>query len=393
VIRDAFRRQYGTDRDIRIFRAPGRVNLIGEHTDYNLGFVLPVALDLACYVATAPSADGLLRVYSEEKRESRAWPAAGIADLAPAHDWGDYPAGVARELVRAGYNVDPKALLIHSTVPEGSGLSSSAALEVSCALALLGDQTIDPLRLAELCRRAEGSFVGTPCGIMDQFVSVFARKNTALLIDCRSLEGQAVDLPEGVEFLAVNTMVKHALGASAYKQRTEECAAAVEAIRRLDPSISNLRDVTPALLEKAAPYLPGVIGRRARHVVTENERVNLFVHASGRRDLDRMGQLMVESHLSLQHDYEVSCAELDFLVDSAIGIDGVLGARMTGGGFGGCTVNLLRDGAGQRFREEISRAYRERFGITPQIVECHPSGGAAEEKNLENSPSHTPLTR
>jgi galactokinase len=393
VIRQAFRRQYGTDQGLRVFRAPGRVNLIGEHTDYNLGFVLPVALDLACYVAVAPSPDSHLRVYSEEKRECRAWPVATLAGLAPAHDWSDYPAGVARELVRAGYRVDPKALLIHSTVPEGSGLSSSAALEVSCALALLGDQTIEPLRLAELCRAAEGGFVGTPCGIMDQFVSIFARKNAALLIDCRSLEGQAVDLPDGVEFLAVNTMVKHALGASAYKQRTEECAAAVEAIRRLDPAVSSLRDVTPALLEKAAPSLPHVIGRRARHVVTEDERVSLFVHASRRRDIERMGQLMVESHLSLQHDYEVSCAELDFLVDFAVGIEGVLGARMTGGGFGGCTVNLLRHGAGERFRQEISDAYHERFGITPQIVECHPSGGAGEVNNQENSPAQTPLSR
>jgi galactokinase len=393
VIREAFRRRYETDRGLRVFRAPGRVNLIGEHTDYNLGFVLPVALDLACYVAVAPSPDSQLHVYSEEKRESRAWPAAGIGNLTPAHDWADYPAGVARELVRAGYRVDPTALLIHSTVPEGSGLSSSAALEVSCALALLGDQSIEPLRLAELCRRAEGGFVGTPCGIMDQFVSIFARKNAALLIDCRSLEGHAIDLPGGIEFLAVNTMVKHALGASAYRQRTEECAAAVDGIRRLDPAVSSLRDVTPALLEKAVPSLPHVIGRRARHVVTENERVTLFVSASQRRDVARMGQLMVESHLSLQHDYEVSCAELDFLVDTAIGIEGVLGARMTGGGFGGCTVNLLRHGVGERFRQEISRAYQERFRITPQIVECHPSSGAGEVKNLENSPSQTPLTR
>jgi galactokinase len=152
--------------------------------------------------------------------------------------------------------------------------------------------------------------------------------------------------------------------------------------------VSSLRDVTPALLEKAEACLPHLTGRRARHVVTENERVTMFVHASGRGDLDRMGQLMVESHLSLQHDYEVSCAELDFLVDTAIGIDGVLGARMTGGGFGGCTVNLLRCGAGENFRQEISTAYLDRFGITPQIVECHPSGGAGEAKNLENSAAH-----
>lgn len=380
MILDAFRRQYGTTDSIRIFRAPGRVNLIGEHTDYNLGFVLPVALDLASYVAAAPSRDGRVHVYSEEKRDSREWPAAASAELTPLHNWSDYPAGVARELVRAGYRIEPQLLLIHSTVPEGSGLSSSAALEVSCALALLRDQKIDPLQLAQLCRAAEGGFVGTPCGIMDQFVSVFARENSALLIDCRSLEGQPVGLPDGIEILAVNSMVKHALGQSAYKQRTEECAAAVEAFRRVDPAVSSLRDVTVALLEKVSPSLPHIIARRARHVVTEDERVTLFVHAAGRLDVERMGELMVESHRSLQHDYEVSCDELDFLVDSAIGIEGVLGARMTGGGFGGCTVNLLRKGTGDHFRRETVSLYHERFGITPQIFECRPATGAGELK-------------
>ena len=393
MIREAFRRQYGIDARVRVFRAPGRVNLIGEHTDYNLGFVLPVALDLACFVAAAPSPDGRVAVYSEEKHESRHWLAAESDELTPLHNWSDYPAGVARELTRAGYRLEPQSLLIHSTVPEGSGLSSSAALEVSCALAMLGDRKMDALRLAQLCRAAEGGFVGTPCGIMDQFVSVFARENSALLIDCRSLEGKPVELPSHVEIVAVNSMVKHALGQSAYKQRTEECAAAVDAIRRLDPAVSSLRDVAVGLLEKAAPILDHVIARRARHVVTENERVALFVQAASRRDIERMGQLMVESHLSLQHDYEVSCAELDFLVDTAIGIEGVLGARMTGGGFGGCTVNLLRQGASDRFRNEISAAYHERFGITPQIVECRPSGGAGEVKNLENNSGPAALSR
>jgi galactokinase len=387
MILEAFRRQYGTDKGVRVFRAPGRVNLIGEHTDYNRGFVLPIALDLACYVATGGSRDATVRVYSEEKRESREWPVERLSALTPAHDWSDYVAGVGRELDRAGYRIEPKTMLIHSTVPEGAGLSSSAALEVSAALALAGDQPIAPLALAELCLRAEAGFVGLPCGIMDQYVSVFARENTALKIDCRSLDHEAISLPEGIEIVAVNSMVKHALGESAYKERTEQCAEAVKAIRRLDPSVESLRDVTLPLLEQAAPSMYEVIVRRARHVVTENERVGLFVNAARRTDLECMGQLMVESHLSLRDDYEVSCPELDFLVDTALRIEGVLGARVTGGGFGGCTVNLLRRGAGERFRQEISRAYSERFGITPQIFDCRPSGGAGEVTNLEEMPA------
>ena len=387
MIADAFQKQFGSSQGMRVFRAPGRVNLIGEHTDYNFGFVLPIALDLACFIAAAGSEDGYLSVYSEEKHQLRAWTVADLPQLSPARDWTDYVIGVAQELIRAGYPIQSKRLLIRSSVPEGSGLSSSAALEVSAALALLGGREIAPLNLAELCQRAETGFVGLPCGIMDQYVSVFGRKNSALKIDCRSLRNEAISLPDGVEIIAVNTMIKHELAQSAYRARTHECAAAVDAIRRLEPAVTSLRDVTVELFDKAKPLMPQVIARRARHVVTENERVGLFVTASGRTELERMGQLMVESHLSLQHDYEVSCPELDFLVDTAVGIDGVLGARMTGGGFGGCTVNLLRRGAGERFRGEIAQAYQERFGLIPQIFECRPSCGAGEVKNVERIPT------
>ena len=300
---------------------------------------------------------------------------------------------MAQELVRAGYTIGPKSLLIRSTVPEGSGLSSSAALEVSSALALLGDRPMDSLSLVQLCRRAEVGFVGMPCGIMDQYVSVFAREHAAVQIDCRSLASEPVELPGSIEIIAVNSMVKHALGQSAYKQRTEECAAAVEMVRRLDPTVGSLRDVTSALLETAAPSMPHPIARRARHVVTENERVGLFVGASRRGDLEHMGRLMTESHASLRQDYEVSCPELDFLVGTAMEITGVLGARMTGGGFGGCTVNLLRRGAGERFRHEISSTYSQRFGVTPQIFDCCPSGGAGEVKNFEKTSPRAALLR
>jgi galactokinase len=373
---DSFRDLFGSADGMRVFRAPGRVNLIGEHTDYNLGFVLPVALQLATTIAAAPARDGKLRIYSEHHREMREWDAAEIGSLERTGDWSDYPIGVARELALAGYAIEPANLLIRSSVPEGSGLSSSAALEVSSALAFLYGRPMDPLELARLCQRAEAGFVRMPCGIMDQYVSVFGRANSAVEIDCRSLEHRYVDLPSGVAFLAVNSMVKHALAGSAYRRRVEECAAAVERIRQRFPSVESLRDVTPGQLD--AVELPGPIGRRARHVVTENARVGRFIEASASGDLAAMGKLLVESHRSLQHDYEVSCAELDFLVDAALRIEGVYGSRMTGGGFGGCTVTMLSPGAIRHFHREIAGAYEREFHVAPAFYECRPSTGAGE---------------
>jgi galactokinase len=381
----AFRRLYGSADGVRVFRAPGRVNLIGEHTDYNLGFVLPVALEMATFVATAPSPDGKLRLYSEQRGESFEWPASGIGDLRPRRHWTDYPIGVAQELLRAGFTLAPRNMLIRSTVPEGSGLSSSAALEVSFALALLEGRPLPPLEVARLCQRAEHRFAGIPCGIMDQYVSVFGQEHAAICIDCRSLKHQAVRLPEGIAILAVNTMVKHALASSAYKERTGQCAEAVEAIRRRHPAVASLRDVTPAMFDGAEPLLTPIIARRVRHVVSENARVGQFVAACREGGVERMGELFEASHRSLQHDYEVSCDELDFLVDAAMGLEGVYGARMTGGGFGGCTVNLMQPAAAAHFDREITRLYQERFGLDPQVYPCHPAAGA-EEINPESIP-------
>jgi galactokinase len=371
----AFQNHFGPAPGIRVFRAPGRVNLIGEHTDYNLGFVLPIALELACFVARAPAADDMLRVYSEETGEEQSWPVERIAGLNPTRHWSDYIGGVARELARAGYRIEPQSLYIRSSVPVGGGLSSSAALLVSSALALAADQPIAPLALAELCQRAEVGFVGLPCGIMDSYISIFGREHTALEIDCRTLRHVAVPLPEGIEIVAVNTMVKHELGESAYRKRTEECAAAAAAI-----GIQSLRDANPHSLEQCAATLDGVVFRRARHVISENDRVQQFSTASRAGDASAMGRLLVESHRSLQQDYEVSCEELDFLVDSALAIEGVYGARMTGGGFGGCTVNLMRQGSGENFAAEICEAYHERFKVIPRIYNCRPAAGAGEVK-------------
>jgi galactokinase len=342
-----------------IFRAPGRVNLIGEHTDYNLGFVLPIALDLATYVETRPSSDGRFHLESETHEGVFAFYPDQLPHLRPRKAWFDYVIGVARQLPLPA---EPLELRIRSDVPEGSGLSSSAALEVSAALAFLQGREFDRLELARLCQRAETEFVGMPCGIMDQYVSLFGQAHAAIEIDCRSLEHQAITLPDDLEIIAVNSMVKHELGASAYRIRVQECAEAAAAI-----GVASLRDAT---LEEAQPF------KRARHVVSENLRVEAFVEAAGKSDRRRMGQLFVESHRSMQYDYEITCEEVDFLVDTAIGIEGCYGARMTGGGFGGCTVNLVAPDEVEKFERIIRSAYQDRFHIDPVIFRCVPGPGA-----------------
>lgn len=373
LVVEAFHRQFGP-RASRVFRAPGRVNLIGEHTDYNLGFVLPIAIDKACYVAAAPDTTGKFRVWSENMHEVREWPFEALRDLSPAKDWSDYVVGVAKQLLAAGIPVGGIDLAIYSTVPVGSGLSSSAALEVSTALALLGDRKLDRLELAKLCQRAEREFVGMPCGIMDQYISIFGQPGAAVKIDCRSLENEIVRLPDGVAICAVNTMVKHELGSSAYRDRVRECTEAAQAM-----GVASLRDASLEQLEAVRSKIGDVVYRRARHVITEDSRVEAFLEACAREDRDEMGRLFVGSHRSLQHDYEVSCDELDYLVDTALALPGVYGARMTGGGFGGCIVALVKTEAVEAFESEISRAYHARFGIQPQIYRCVPSAGAGEE--------------
>ncbi len=362
----------------RAFRAPGRVNLIGEHTDYNLGFVLPMAVEFATLVRTTPSRDGLLRIESALYNQQRSVAPAELTTLAPAHDWTDYVFGVARELIHEGFPIRPLEIRIESTVPEGAGLSSSAALEVSSALALLDGRPIDKLRLAQICQRAERNFVGMPSGVMDQYVAVFGEDHAALEIDCRSLTHRVVALPSRLLIIAFNSMVKHTLAQSAYRDRTQECEAAVAAIQMRFPEVRSLRDANEEMLAEVGASMPEKPRRRARHVIGENRRVEEFVAASARKDLRGMGELLVQSHISLRDDYEVSCPELDFLVEAACSIEGVYGARLTGGGFGGCTVNLVDPDVGHAFRGEILRRYRKRFGIEPETYPCRPSSGATE---------------
>lgn len=377
VVKQAFAERYGGG-DPRIFRAPGRVNLIGEHTDYNLGFVMPIAMEMACFTAAAPSGDGMLRVYSRNMDEMVEWPVTEIAGLQPRRHWTDYVIGIAQQLLRLDLPIDGLNLALYSTVPVGSGLSSSAAIEVSSLLALLHGRDMDRTELAKLAQRAEREFVGMPCGIMDQYVSVFGEAGKAIRLDCRSITHEAAALPDNVAIIAVNTMVKHDLGTSEYAVRVRECQTAVEAIQKTYPAVRSLRDASPDMVERTQSAMSDVVYRRARHVVTEDERVVRFTAASKEGDLHEMGRLFLASHRSLQHDYEVSAEELDFLVDTASDFTGVYGARMTGGGFGGCIVALVAPERADDFKAHIIAAYQRRYDITPDIYDCIPAEGASE---------------
>ena len=368
--------RFGGSAEPVIYRAPGRVNLIGEHTDYNLGFVLPIALDMACYTAILPASHTCLRIYSRDMDREFCIGVAELTSAKPRGEWSDYVVGVARELTTAGFPIAPCDLYIASDVPAGAGLSSSAALEIATAVALLGERRMERVKIARLGQRAESQFVGMPCGIMDQYAAVFGHSGAALKIDCRNLEHEYVQLPENVQIIAVNSMVKHELGTSAYRQRVAECQEAVTAIRKSYPDVESLRDVTLERFQAIATTIPEIARRRARHVISDTQRVVDFSAAARSGDLAEMGRLFVASHRSMQHDYEISCEEIDFLVDTAIEIPGVYGARMTGGGFGGCTVNLVAPEATDEFKQHLETAYRERYGKTPAFYECRPAEGA-----------------
>lgn len=373
--------RFPTAENRHVYRAPGRVNLIGEHTDYNQGLVLPMAIQLACYAVVGTTNDDRLRVYSESQKDGREWTIEQLRNAQPEQHWSDYFVGVAQQVLKAGYTVHPGSVLLHSTVPMGGGLSSSAAIEVATALALLNGQPIEPLALVQICKRAENEFVGVPSGIMDQYVSVFGQAQNALELDCRTLTHRYVPLPDGLVLVAVNSMVKHSLGTSAYRDRVRECAEAAEIL-----GVPSLRDATPATVEEARGRMPDVVYRRARHITTENDRVEAFVRASLDGNLQEMGRLLTATHRSLRDDFEVSAEELDFLVDAAMTLDGVYGSRMIGGGFGGCTLTMMRPDTLDHFEEHIAKAYNERFGIRPELYPCSPSAGAgpAQTADTEN---------
>lgn len=363
----------------RAFSAPGRVNLIGEHVDYSEGFVLPIAIDRRCTVLIAPRPDRRLRFHSDQYNETIE---CALHDgRAPQGHWSAYIRGVAWSLARAGEHLTGADMLISSDVPIGAGLSSSAAIEVATAFALLetNHRTLDRSRIATLCQRAENDYVGMRCGIMDQLVACRAAAGNAILIDCRTLETVSVPLDSSqVRIVVANTMAKHKLVGSEYNQRRKECEEAVQRLRVRHHNIRTLRDVSWEEIALESETWPENVRRRARHVTTEIARVHEMVAALRRKDFVEAGRLMAASHESLKDDFQVSCKELDTMVEIAAALPGCFGARMTGGGFGGCTVNLVAAEHAGRFSEELARLFRKETSVAPEIHFCEPSDGAGE---------------
>jgi len=359
----------------RSYRAPGRVNLIGEHTDYNDGFVMPVAIDRATTASMTAREDRTIVA-----RSGRAAPQTIDLDRpgsGPSGTWADYIRGVAAILERRGHRIGGAEIAIESTVPAGAGLSSSAALEVSAGYGLLdlAGADVDLTQLALACQQAEHEFVGTRCGVMDQFIACHARARHALMLDTRTLEAQWLPIPDGITVLVCNSMTKHRHASSGYNERRADCEAGVRALAARLPGVRALRDVALTDLESHRGDMPERVYRRCRHVITENARVLQAAEALTRGDLDVFGSLMVASHESLRDDFDVTTPELDALVDAALACAGVYGSRMTGGGFGGCTIALVDESRSTLVATEIHERYRGATGRRAEIYPCTPSDG------------------
>jgi len=340
---------------------------------------MPAAIDLSTWVKVSPLEQRKLQIHSENFGEDVE---VDLDDrnLTRRGHWSDYPVGVAVMLERAGNHLRGAKLHIRGEVPLGSGLSSSAAIEVATACALVANSgiRIDRRDLALLCQKAENEFVGARVGIMDQFVSLFGQAEKALMLDCRSLDFELLPLPDNVRLIICNTMVKHELASNAYNERRAQCEAGVKHLAKFVPNVVALRDVTLEQLERFGRDLPEVVYRRCRHVITENARVLSAAQALKQGDLKDFGKLMAESHQSLRDDYEVSSEELDLMVELARTVDGVYGARMTGGGFGGSTVNLVAREHVETFRERVAEGYENVTKLKPEIYICSASNGAEE---------------
>ena len=375
----AFRERYAAAPSV-IVRAPGRVNVIGEHTDYNHGFVLPMAIERETAIAASKRSDMTLRAYAanlDRSVEVRLDDRRRNAD----EPWIDYVIGVAEELAKLGKPLHGADIVIQGDVPIGCGLSSSASLEMAALVLFetLGGFAIEGADAPRLGQRVENEFLGLSSGIMDQFISRMAKAGHVLFLDCRTNEYEHVPVafPDAV-FVIANTGVSRGLTASKYNERVAECRQAVEVIRAtVGGEGTHLRDFTVADLEAAKAALDDVVYRRARHVITEDERTREACDAMRRGDAARLGKLMDASHESLRCDYEVTCPELDAMVGIARGLDGCFGARMTGAGFGGCTVNLVRKDLAEAFGAQLMEAYARQTGLTGEVIASRPAAGAS----------------
>jgi galactokinase len=372
----AFLRRYGRTPQV-VVRAPGRVNLIGEHTDYNEGFVLPIAIDRQVLVASAPRPGSMVRLHAIDFEAHTSFSLDDV-QYDEGQRWSNYERGVAWSLQQEGMALSGLDASITSNVPIASGLSSSAAIEVAMATTwqMQDGFEMDPVKLALACQRAENEFVGANCGIMDQFISVLGRRDHALLIDCRSLDHELVRLPRGVAVVVADTMKRRGLVDSEYNTRRQECEEGARVLSRYIAGVRALRDVAPGDFARHSGELPPVIRRRCRHVINENARVIAAVDALKSNDICAVGQLMIASHQSLRDDYEVSCEELNVMTEAALKVEGVYGSRMTGAGFGGCTVSLVDESAVPAFTQQVASEYAATVGVQPQIYTCHASPGA-----------------
>lgn len=363
----------------RVFAAPGRVNLIGEHTDYADGFVMPAAIDFATLAAISPRSDGGVAIRSENYQEQVTYAIDDLPAKAAGH-WSDYPLGVIAVLRGEGIAIPAFNLTLNGDVPVGAGLSSSAAVEVATMAAALSltDAELSLPRMAKLCQRAENEYVGASTGIMDQFIARCGAADHALLLDCRSLDFRLAPIPANVSLVIANTMVKHSHAGGEYNLRRAEVEEGTEILRRHRPEIRKLRDATMDDLSKWGDEMPAGVLKRVRHVITENARTVAAAEALEAGDLTMLGKLMYAAHASYRDDFEGSCREADVMVNLASKEAGCIGARLTGGGFGGCTVNLVEAAHAQGFSDSVRRGYKEATGIDADVYLCHASAGAHE---------------
>ena len=374
-LRSIHRKRFQSEPDL--FAAPGRVNLIGEHTDYAEGFVMPAAINFATLAAISPRNDGKIILYSENYGEERTFDVAALPATAQNH-WTDYPLGVVSILAGEGNTIPAFSMSLWGDVPVASGLSSSAAIEVATAFAvasLIGVSYPGP-QMARLCQRAENEFVGASSGIMDQFISVNGEEDHALLLDCRDLSFKLAPIPHDVALVIANTMVKHSIAGGDYTTRRAEAEAACAIINSHRGNVPFLRDATLDDLDKWGHEMTPKSLMRARHIISENLRTVAACDALLNGDMKTLGRLMAEAHWSYSRDFEASCIEADTMVELAQDLPGLIGARLTGGGFGGCTINLVEQQHAGSFAHSLKALYSAKMAIVPEIYICHASGGA-----------------